>query len=98
MVGLETFQNGDVYFGHYEENKFHGEGYLINKKQGYEYQGTFRNGKKEGYGKETYPSGGYYQGQFKDNKKHGKGKLHFTDQTVYEGEFQNGTITGFGVL
>lgn len=38
------------------------------------YEGGFKNGKKNGFGKMTYRDGTVYEGEFKDNAIEGSGK------------------------
>ncbi|EAR89092.2 calpain family cysteine protease (macronuclear) [Tetrahymena thermophila SB210] len=63
----------------------------------YSYEGTFQNGKKDGFGTERYIKGAVYVGEFRNNQKHGKGKLQYPDGSYYEGDFVNGVPCGFGV-
>ena len=66
---------------------------------GAKYEGQWLNGKKYGFGKETYArdsNGDYYIGEFKDGEKNGNGKLVWQDGEVYEGEFVDGLRSGNG--
>ena len=49
-----------------------------------------------GFGKLTYPNGGYYEGNFVKNKPHGKGKFIYSDEEEYEGDFVGGRFDGVG--
>ena len=58
--------------------KAHGFGKLTKYKDGeYEstYEGEFKNDKKEGNGKYTFPNGSIYEGEWKNDVAFGKGKI-----------------------
>lgn len=66
---------------------------------GESYKGSFKAGKKEGYGEQVRELVGYtYIGYFKNNWAHGKGKKIFLNGNVHEGEFKSGFLTGQGTL
>ena len=73
---------------------------LIYKKVYYdngEYEGEFKNGEREGYGKYIWEDGEYYIGQWLKGKKHGKGIIYYKDGKIrYEGEFKNDKLEGYG--
>ena len=54
--------------------------------------------KKNGFGKEYYPTGEIeYEGGFLNGKRSGKGKQYYTTGIIeYEGEYLNGIINGYG--
>ena len=64
----------------------------------YTYEGSFKNGRKHGKGKETSPVGLVYEGEFKYGKKHGIGRLTYPGGDVYEGEFKDGMQHGKGKM
>ena len=39
------------------------------------YEGNYKDGLKNGYGKMVFPSGDVYEGMWVDNKMHGEGNL-----------------------
>ena len=52
------------------------------------YEGCYKNDKRNGRGKLTYPSGAKYEGEFRNNKRHGEGRLTNADGSVkHEGEW-----------
>ena len=63
-----------------------------------EYEGFFKDDKKNGYGREKSSDGTIYKGDFKDNQKHGKGTLILDGikTWIYKGEFKNNKISGKG--
>lgn len=60
------------------------------------YDGSFQNGKKEGYGKQVFPNGEKYEGQWHDGKKHGRGTYTWADGDTYEGDWKDGKRCGRG--
>lgn len=65
------------YYGNFKNNKFEGEGLLEynNNELFKNYKGYFKEGRKDGFGKEIYINGEFFIGYFKNNLKNGKGKL-----------------------
>ena len=62
-----------------------------------EYEGEFKNGLKEGYGKYIYKDGSFYIGEWKNGLKNGKGIIYNKNHTIkYEGNFLNGFFSGYG--
>ena len=53
------------------------------------YVGEFKEGKRNGQGTFTWPSGTKYVGEFKNGKMHGKGILTSPDGKKYVGEFKD---------
>ena len=70
------------------------------------FEGNYKDGKRDGEGKEYYPWENEnnkpclkYEGNFKNGAYSGKGILYFEDGTLwYEGEFRNGKYDGKGIL
>ncbi len=73
--GKMTFENGDVYDGHWLKGKLHGHASAKlsadgNRKQ---YEGEFQNGKQHGLGKFIWSDGEFYDGQWEFGLFHGHG-------------------------
>ncbi len=90
-----------TYTGSFQCGLIDGEGIMIwntFKENGIEvigkrYKGSFRKGKKEGYGTLTDGKGVKYEGLWEDDKYHGKGKLSTDDgKELQEGIFVNGKL------
>jgi hypothetical protein len=61
------------------------------------YQGQWKNGMKEGFGKMQYASGNYYEGSWKADAKTGMGVMHWvTCNEVYDGRWEHGEPDGHG--
>ncbi|XP_044190026.1 MORN repeat-containing protein 5 isoform X1 [Thunnus albacares] len=58
---------------------------------GSSYKGDTKNGRMEGRGEYTFPTGSKYVGEMKDGMFHGKGVLHFQNGSKYEATWENGT-------
>ncbi|WP_298426231.1 hypothetical protein [uncultured Kordia sp.] len=61
------------------------------------YMGTFRNGKREGFGYLFFKEGGTYIGEFYNNNYHGLGSYSRSEFDYYMGYYQNGKPHGQGV-
>ena len=60
---------------------------------GYEYQGDWVEGVKQGTGKITYPDGAVYEGQIVNGQREGQGTLTMPDGLVYVGLWRDGRLT-----
>ena len=58
------------------------------------YEGAFKFGKRDGYGKMICADGETYEGEYKEGKRHGKGRCVLPDGTVQDGYFENGDFLG----
>ena len=72
---------------------------IIKGKKDYDiaiYEGEFKDGKREGYGKFNNKDGSYYyEGQWFNDKMNGKGKLYDKNNNIiYDGDFENDQTKG----
>ena len=59
-----------------------------NEEDGKVFEGRLVNGKKEGFGKLSYPEGPFYLGNFHNDKMHGEGGLFYEEgKPAYNGEW-----------
>jgi hypothetical protein len=68
---------------------------------GLQYEGEWKNGKRDGQGTLTYPDGSQYTGTWKNNRMHGHGiKIYASDRQFkkYTGEWKNGNKHGKGTI
>ena len=70
--GIYRYFNGDVYFGGWHDEKFHGLGSYVFE-SGETFEGNLFQGSKEGIGKYYYTNGTYYSGGWLNDLKHGYG-------------------------
>lgn len=75
-------------FGQYHYNKTH--------KSLSRYIGTFKNGKKHGFGALHCKDGSVFVGSFSNNKINGKAEFHAPNGDKYMGEFKDGQKNGQG--
>jgi len=61
------------------------------------YMGTFKNGKRDGFGYLFFKTGESYIGEFSNNNFHGLGTYTVSDYNYYMGFYQNGKPHGQGV-
>ena len=64
----------------------------------YDYEGSYSEDKKCGYGLFLWPSGSRYEGNFTEDFRDGFGIMHWADGTTYEGEWVKGVQSGKGKL
>ena len=107
----DKYVNTEIYEGEMVNNKYDGRGILYDshyslyreKKNYIKYNGFFKQGKYEGYGKEYrnsyYDKDLIYMGFFINNKYDGKGILYSEKRKkIYEGYFKNGKYNGIGIV
>jgi hypothetical protein len=94
--GIQYFSGEVRYYGHWEDDKPHGEGYLLISKDNY-YVGTFVNGQFSGYGEYFLGKDYFYKGNFENNLKHGEG-IEKSSKESYQGSFSQGNRHGQGSL
>ena len=73
------YANGDIFNGEWSSGVINGRGCLV--RDGEEYDGHFKDGKKCGQGKIVYKDKTVYVGEWKDDKRNGKGKWISADET-----------------
>ena len=96
--GKEKNTNGDILEGKFINGKLNGKGIYKNNIKGIYYNGDYKNGLKEGKGKEKN-SKFEYEGEYKNDKLNGKGKIKFNQKNCeYEGDFKNNNIFGYGIF
>ena len=93
--GIIEFKNGDVYFGSWKNDLFHGKGSYIFRSQE-RYYGDLVEGNREGEGEFFYANGNKYTGSWRNNEKNGRGFLYFSNGNVYEGHWKDGLYSDKG--
>eukprot|EP01083_Nonionella_stella_P003437 9862_1 len=103
--GTYRFSNGNVYIGDVVECFRTGYGkytWLDNSaRHGDEYEGQFKDNRREGTGTYRYSNGNVYVGEFVSNFRTGWGKYAWLDNSTrngdeYEGQFKRGLQHGTG--
>ena len=78
-----------------KDGKLHGFGYFRVGKNVYE--GGFKDGKKHGCAKDTWPNGDYFEGAFTDGHMGPYGSFTWASKGVtYRGQWKDGKRHGFG--
>ena len=79
------------------KNNFTGKfGIFNNYGKGINYEGEWKDNRKNGIAIETYHDGALYKGEFKNGEKNGIGTYYWKDGSQYEGEWKNNLIEGYG--
>lgn len=110
--GAMKYRNGNIYYGHFVNNEFDGQGVFYDKKDDKKKPGIYRNGKlvnelaeneidliygsKNGYGL-ILTEDGRYTGNLINGIPSGQGMLEFYDGSTVIGEFDDGKANGQGI-
>ena len=62
---------------------------LIKFKDGRIYEGTIKNGRKNGKGRLSFPNGDVYDGFWKNGERHGFGEYFWKSGAKYEGQYSH---------
>jgi hypothetical protein len=105
--GKMTWGDGSYYEGDHVNDKWHGYGKYVNKKEGEVYEGEWKESRKHGKGKLTVADGRVDEGEWENGEFAGvsstpspkptKGKLNINGG-VYEGDIVNGEPYGKGKI
>ena len=111
--GIKTFVDGSQYEGHFERGlekglckyrDYHGrrhEGEWVSNRElmdGSLYNGLWKDGKENGFGRCFYWNGDVYEGQYDCGVPHGQGRWRSKHGDFYEGSFIIGKREGYGEL
>ena len=99
---------GKLYFPDYDDCKIY-EGFFNDEficdiegkmlySNGNIYDGSWIDGKHNGYGKYIYTNGNIYEGNFEENKINGYGKIIYSNGNIYEGFFKEDKMDGIGKM
>src|SRR5947207_9390133 len=95
-----VYPNQDLYQGWVQDSLgcAQGPGTYISA-SGVRYDGSWHNGRKHGFGVETYPSGDRYEGGWKDGLWHGYGEfIRPSLGRTYKGGFAAGQEQGYATI
>ena len=95
--GFYYSDDGTMWVGYWEGNNKGKYGKMISKDGKVMYEGEYKNGKRNGYGRMNFNSGEWYEGEFKDGKREGKGVFHWDKECYWEGMFKENEMNGMGV-
>jgi hypothetical protein len=94
--GVFKYKNGDEYKGEFKKGMKDGNGYYKNKEG--EYDGFWKNNKKDGQGKYTFKNGDLYMGEFKVDMFNGQGILLYSNGNKTIGTWENNKRNGIELL
>ena len=84
-----------IYTGQFEDSVHHGFG-IMERENGYRYEGHWAKGARSRQGVVRYPDGAVYEGLMAEGERNGKGTITLPDGFTYTGDFQDGQITDIG--
>lgn len=61
------------------------------------YDGSYVNGKQEGYGKYYYANGSRFEGSYFGGKQQGSGTVYYNNNSKFVGTWVNGAKNGTGM-
>lgn len=109
--GIQIFNNNNIYYGYWKNNKKDGIGKMIKFNQKINdlniifddnsipfYYGNWKNDLEDGIGEEMWIDKSSYKGEYKEGYREGKGILLLADGTEYDGDFSHGKIEGMGKI
>ena len=96
--GEYTFPSGEKYSGNWVKSLRSGYGLLLYQNGITTYEGSFEQGKINGFGKKIYYDGSSYEGDWVDTKFHGKGVFTYGNGDEYIGFFEDDFFSGEGVF
>lgn len=100
------WKNGNVYDGDIQDNKMHGNGYIIWYDGNQKYCGQWRNNIQNGFGVFIWfePRGeqkmlrNRFVGEWVNGKRNGFGMFYYSNGSYYEGYWKNDKKEGFGIF
>ena len=106
--GININKNGKILKGIFKNGKtmngasimYYGEGNndYLNFDEESVYEGFYRNGKRDGFGKFSMTNGDIYEGEFRNDYYNGKGIYKWQNGLIYQGKFKDNKKEGFGIL
>ena len=106
--GININKEGKILKGHFKNGKvingasimYYGEGNndYLNFDEECVYEGFYRNGKRDGFGKFTMTNGDMYEGEFRNDCYNGKGIYKWQNGVIFNGKFKDNKKEGFGIM
>lgn len=90
--------SGKVILGYFKNSQANGKGFQYGDKtlKFCDYEGEYKDGKRNGNGTLYFESGAKYVGQFVNDKREGKGTYYYQSGCKWEGNFVNNQMDGNG--
>ena len=92
-IGIEVWNNGNIYEGYFKDDKKNGYGRYIYPSGEY-YIGDFKDGLFHGMGEYHWNDGRVYKGQFENDMINGHGTLTYPDGTKQTGKWKDNEFLG----
>lgn len=96
--GTLTNSDGSQICGSWSKNKPSGFATLTDPKGKVLYNGEWKNGKRDGLGRQLFDSGDMYDGGWKEGRLHDRGVYYFTNGDKLYGMWKQGVYDGVGVF
>ncbi|KAK8838725.1 hypothetical protein M9Y10_032764 [Tritrichomonas musculus] len=96
--GSRYFENGSYYFGDFQKGEFNGRGVFTDVVTGEEYEGEWKDNRRNGEGVLQFSDGSKYIGHFLNHKRDGQGQYTDKEGNHYIGEWKNNMIEGEGQM
>lgn len=93
--GIFLFNNGDYFYGEFDNNKPFGYGNYSNLQ--FNYEGEWNNSLPCGYGIEIWNEGSYFQGYYNNGYKNDIGTYTWPNGSIYIGEITDNQLNGYGL-
>lgn len=99
FTGCTTIDVESGYVGEIKHNLRDGYGTYTYENSFFRFEGEWKEGLKNGFGKFKMRDGSYYEGEFNEGEINGTGTRYWShNQNVYEGQFDQGEMNGMGVM
>lgn len=98
MLTAVSGQHLEVYRGPFLDGYRHGEGAVVEMRNGCHYEGPYKFGRRNGHGKCTYITGDTYVGKFVGDVRSGKGTLLHKNGDQFVGIWENDEKNGPGLF
>ena len=106
--GININKEGKILKGYFKEGvvlkgssiMYYGEGNndYLNFNEESRYEGQYKKGKREGFGKFFISNGDIYVGEFRNDHFNGRGIYYWKNGNIFNGRFKNYKKEGIGVL
>jgi hypothetical protein len=97
--GILAYTDGEYFIGNWKHDKKDGLGtYMWGTSSGDvagdKFEGHFKNGNCDGYGRTLFNDGGWHKGSYRNGKMHGSGVMQTSDGWEYSGNWSKDELHG----
>lgn len=96
--GTSKLADGSQIRGEWQSGKPHGYTTILDKDGNITYEGEFREGKRQGLGRQVFENGDIYDGGWKAGRLNDRGVYYFTNGDKLYGMWNSGVYDGIGVF